>query len=80
MKALDATPITPVPAQPSTVHTPEILNWPMTLERVVSSISSTMTGTATIPFKTADHTNALTGFSSNTLAAAPSSVARAMAP
>ena len=80
MNAVEAIPITAVAVQPTAAQVREILNRPMTAVLVLTSISSTRTGTATIPFSTAAQTSAFTGFKWNTLAAAPSNVATAIAP
>ena len=71
--------MTAVAHHPATLKRLEIRNLPITSERVPSSTTITMTGTATIPLITAAHTNALIGLSFSTLPTAPNPVASTMA-
>jgi hypothetical protein len=79
MKTSDAAAIIAVANQPMSLNLLEMMNLPMIFVFDAMRISNAMTGTATIAFKTADHTNAFTGLTDMMFAAAPTTVAAAMA-
>ena len=77
-KSVAATAMTAVAIQPTMVEASEIRNLPITVLRLHNTISITITGTATIPFITADQTSAFTGLTLSTFPSAPNNVANAM--
>jgi hypothetical protein len=75
-----ATAITPVATQPNACQVRDTVNGPRMRGSRAMSISSTITGTATIPLITATQTKACIALTDTTFATAPSRVAAAIVP